>query len=67
LQTAYGTYDAMTVEATRALNERIEVLEAKNTSKEKENAALKAQLDKITAALATLSGCFGAGMGVEIR
>jgi hypothetical protein len=28
LQTAYGTYDAMTVEAIRALNEKIEKLEA---------------------------------------
>ncbi|MBK9336326.1 MAG: tail fiber domain-containing protein [Lewinellaceae bacterium] len=51
LQTAYGTYDAMTVEAIRALHNEIGVLKS-------ENAALKAQLDKITAALQT------AGIGV---
>ncbi len=40
LQTAYGTYDAMTVEAIRALNDKIERLE-------KENDILKAQVAKI--------------------
>ncbi|MFK7937580.1 MAG: tail fiber domain-containing protein [Saprospiraceae bacterium] len=40
LQTAYGTYDAMTVEAIRALNDKITVLE-------EENEALKAQVAKI--------------------
>jgi hypothetical protein len=40
LQTAYGTYDAMTVEAIRALNDKITVLE-------KENQELKAQVSKI--------------------
>ena len=32
LQTAYGTYDAMTVESIRALHDRIKVLENKNKS-----------------------------------
>ena len=40
LQTAYGSYDAMTVEAIRALNDKIEVLE-------EENEELKAQVAKI--------------------
>ena len=40
LQTAYGTYDAMYVEAFRALNDKIENLE-------KENEALKAQVNQI--------------------
>ena len=40
LQTAYGTYDAMYVEAFRALNDKVEKLE-------KENAALKIQAAKI--------------------
>ncbi len=40
LQTAYGTYDAMTVEALRALNSKMEKLEA-------ENAALQSQLNKM--------------------
>jgi hypothetical protein len=59
LQTAYGTYDAMTVEAIRALNENITTLEAINAKQQMENSELKSQLDKITAALA--------GMGVELR
>lgn len=55
LQTAYSTYDAMIVEAMRALNDKIAVLEAEKSvlqSKVKyleENQA--AQLQKITAAL----------------
>lgn len=40
LQTAYGTYDAMTIEAIRALNNKIIILE-------KENEALKTQVAKI--------------------
>jgi hypothetical protein len=71
LQAAYGTYDAMVVEAIRALKLEIEKSEihASKLEIEKlkaENAALKAelhanksQLDKITAALA------GAGINVE--
>ncbi len=69
LQTAYGTYDAMMVEAMRALKKEIENLKSElHASKmeidklgkmEMENAALKAQLDHITAALA------GAGIAVE--
>jgi hypothetical protein len=52
LQTAYGTYDAMTVEAIRALK-------MENDDLKMENAAMKSRLDKITAALA------GAGIAVE--
>ncbi|MEK7255289.1 MAG: tail fiber domain-containing protein [Bacteroidota bacterium] len=52
LQTAYGTYDAMTVEAIRALNEENQALKAQVET-------LTSQLDKITAALA------GAGIAVE--
>ena len=59
LQTAYGTYDAMTVEAIRALNEKIAALELENDAQKKENEDLKSQLDRITAALA------GAGIAVE--
>jgi co-chaperonin GroES (HSP10) len=59
LQTAYGTYDAMTVEAIRALNNKIAVLEKENTRQKTENAEMKAQLDKITAALQTAG--IGAG------
>jgi hypothetical protein len=44
LQTAYGTYDAMTVEAMRSLNNKIKNLEAANEQ-------LTKQLQKITAAL----------------
>ena len=40
LQTAYGTYDAMTIEAIRALNDKIERLE-------KENEHLKTQVAKV--------------------
>ena len=47
LQTAYGTYDAMTVEAIRALNNKIESQSNKITALEKENAALQAQAAKI--------------------
>jgi hypothetical protein len=55
LQTAYGTYDAMTVEAIRALNEKIEM-------QQEEIERLKTveiQLEKITAALQ------GAGIAIE--
>ena len=54
LQTAYGTYDAMTVEAIRALHNRIELqntkisrLEAQITDLNTENEALKTQANKI--------------------
>ncbi|MEK7254431.1 MAG: tail fiber domain-containing protein, partial [Bacteroidota bacterium] len=52
LQTAYGTYDAMTVEAIRALYQENEALKAKVDT-------LTSQLEKITAALQ------GAGIAVE--
>lgn len=54
LQTAYGTYDAMYVEAIRALLERIEALEAENEtlqSKVSETDQLKARLDRLEALL----------------
>ncbi|MEK7254422.1 MAG: tail fiber domain-containing protein, partial [Bacteroidota bacterium] len=62
LQTAYGTYDAMTVEAIRALNEEIGNLKMENAAQAAEIERLKkveTQLDKITAALT------GAGIAVE--
>ncbi len=66
LQTAYGTYDAMTVEAIRALNDKIVVQQAEIGKLEQENANLKtelhghkSQLDNITSALQ------GAGIAVE--
>ncbi|MBK9336329.1 MAG: tail fiber domain-containing protein [Lewinellaceae bacterium] len=72
LQTAYGTYDAMTVEAIRALHDKITALEAENTGQkalidlqkkqlDMQSAQLNAQstqLQQITAALQT------AGIGV---
>jgi hypothetical protein len=72
LQTAYGTYDAMTVEAIRALHEKITALEAENVGQkalidlqkkqlDMQSARLdaqSAQLQQITAALQT------AGIGV---
>ncbi|MBK9336328.1 MAG: tail fiber domain-containing protein [Lewinellaceae bacterium] len=58
LQTAYGTYDAMTVEAIRALHDEIKALKSENARQKTENAEMKTQLDKITAALQT------AGIGV---
>ncbi|MEL6276802.1 MAG: tail fiber domain-containing protein, partial [Bacteroidota bacterium] len=56
LQTAYGTYDAMYVEAIRALHLRIKQLE-------KENTALQLQVDRIdqlAAALEALQATVGA-------
>ena len=54
LQTAYGTYDAMTIEAIRALNDKIESqndkierLELKNKQLETNNEILKTQVAKI--------------------
>ncbi len=50
LQTAYGTYDAMTVEALRALNEEIESLATENkrleTQLQEEWTGLKAMLEE---------------------
>ncbi|MCB0519685.1 MAG: tail fiber domain-containing protein [Lewinellaceae bacterium] len=54
LQTAYGTYDAMTVEAIRALNDKIEKLEAENDSlrsKLSEMDDLKQRMARLEAAL----------------
>jgi hypothetical protein len=73
LQTAYGTYDAMTVEAIRALNDKIAALEAHCRELSQQNSGQKslidlqqkqletqaAALDKITTAL------IGAGIAVE--
>jgi hypothetical protein len=47
LQTAYGTYDAMTVEAIRALNDKIKQLEEENEILKADNEILKAQATKI--------------------
>jgi hypothetical protein len=65
LQTAYGTYDAMTVEAIRALHDKITALEAENMGQKalldlqkKQLDAQSTQLKQITAALQT------AGIGV---
>jgi hypothetical protein len=66
LQTAYGTYDAMMVEAIRALkmeNDELrnlsQVLGVENAAMKSEIHDSKAQLEKITAALQ--------GMGVELK
>jgi hypothetical protein len=66
LQTPYGTYDAMTIEAIRALNEKITVLQTENAGfkalvemQQKQIANQATVLQKITAALVT------AGIGVE--
>ena len=48
LQTAYGTFDAMTVEAMRALNDKI-------TNLKDENASLKDRLARLEAAVLELS------------
>ena len=47
LQTAYGTYDAMTVEAIRALNDKIENLEDLSRTLTEENQDLTNRLEKI--------------------
>jgi cell division protein FtsB len=47
LQTAYGTYDAMTVEAIRALNDKIDNQSAEISKLKKENEVLKNQAAKI--------------------
>ena len=59
LQTAYGTYDAILVEALRALHGELEAGKTRIEQLENENAALMARLENITAALA------GAGILVE--
>ncbi|MEM6965091.1 MAG: tail fiber domain-containing protein, partial [Bacteroidota bacterium] len=53
LQTAYGTYDAMYVEAIRALVERNQRLENNQQKLTAENEALKRRLDRIEAMLTT--------------
>ena len=50
LQTAYGTYDAMYIEALRALNDKIEALEKENASLQEqvgEISTMKAELEQI--------------------
>lgn len=47
LQTAYGTYDAMTVEAICALNDKITTLEEENEAQQTEINQLKAQNARI--------------------
>jgi hypothetical protein len=58
LQTAYGTYDAMTVEAIRALHDEIKVLKTENSGLKAQLDAQSTQLKQITTALQT------AGIGV---
>ena len=76
LQTAYGTYDAMTVEAIRALHDKIQSLEAENaaqrseieklTANVAENASLKAQLHSQSVLLEKIGAALqGAGIAVE--
>lgn len=59
LQTAYGTYDAMMVEAIRALKQENEKLRMENTDIKIQLSAQAAQLEKISVALQT------AGIDVE--
>ena len=47
-QTAYGDYDAVFVQAFKALNSKIEALQKDNTQLKEENEMLKMKLDKIT-------------------
>jgi len=47
-QTAYGDYDAVFVQAFKALNNKIEALQNDNTQLKEENELLKMKLDKIT-------------------
>jgi hypothetical protein len=50
LQTAYGTYDAMYIEALRALNDKIEALEKENASLQEQVGdiiTMKAELEQI--------------------
>jgi hypothetical protein len=47
LQTAYGTYDAMTVEAIRALNDKIKVLEAEKAEQKKITEELKILAERL--------------------
>ena len=73
LQTAYGTYDAMLVEAIRALNEEIEQLKMENGTLRKDNGDMKSQLASQAASLENLSRELGkitaallnAGISVE--
>jgi hypothetical protein len=59
LQTAYGTYDAMTVEAIRALHDEIKALKSENTG-------LKAQLDTQSALLQQITAALqSAGISIE--
>ena len=46
-QTAYGDYDAVFVQAFKALNSKIEALQKDNTQLKEENELLKMKLDKI--------------------
>ena len=53
LQTAYGTYDAMYVEAIRALQEQIEALQAQNTALKQHNSSFEQRLTQLEALLQT--------------
>ncbi len=73
LQAAYGTYDAMTVEAIRALSEEIEALKAENAGQkvlidlQKKQLETQAdQLDDLSRELRKISAALqGAGIAVE--
>jgi hypothetical protein len=51
LQTAYGTYDAMYVEAIRALNDKIENLTNANKNLKAQNQALQSDIEALKAAV----------------
>ncbi|MEM1356898.1 MAG: tail fiber domain-containing protein, partial [Bacteroidota bacterium] len=51
LQTAYGTYDAMYVEAFRAIMERVQKLETENQRLRKAETQVEARLAKLEALL----------------
>ncbi|WP_299361625.1 tail fiber domain-containing protein [Winogradskyella sp.] len=55
LQTAYGTYDAMYVEAIRALVKRLEILEDENEQLKNQNSAYESRLANIEAVLESLA------------
>ena len=66
LQTAYGTYDAMTVEAIRALNDQIGTLQAENAALKAHVDAQKAQINAQATQLQQITAALkGAGIAVE--
>ncbi len=55
LQTAYGTYDAMTVEAIRALNEKIIKIEKENATLRSQNQELQSKMNELDGLKAAFS------------